>query len=253
MAIDNNKNNVKYKVFYPGGNTTAIVFSNHKDSVSEVSREIMASNPEIEQVGFVLSGAGPLRLQMMGGEFCVNAASSAASHWLNEKNIDEVKFTVSGFDQEITAQKSDQLISLSMPGSLVVGCTVVFDGFLVELQGISYLVTTKKDLDADSLVRAYYNSSPAFGIIFLEKNSYASLKIEPTVWVKETGTFVKESACGSGSIAACIPFRDPSKNEIFFVKQPSGHRYEIRFKPSLEIELLGEVRFLGEKELKITE
>ena len=249
MANKNFQKTVKYKVFFPGGNTTALVYSGQKNSFASVSKQIMASDAVIEQVGFVLPEGRSFRLEMMGGELCVNAARSAASWWLNEKDEREVKFNISGIDRQITAKKDKATVVLLMPGSLVVSCSAVTDGHLVVLQGISYIIRTKKDIDPATLVRTYYNNAPAFGIITVEKQAENILKITPAVWVKDTATFINESACGSGSVAACVPFLNETAGRKFQVEQPSGHIYEIKFGD--EIELKGEVVYHGEKKLAI--
>lgn len=69
-----------YKVF-PGGNPTILVL----DPVDPLERSAVAQafmaggHLQAEQVGFLDLGAHPVRLDMMGGEFCGNACRSAAA------------------------------------------------------------------------------------------------------------------------------------------------------------------------------
>ena len=60
---------------------------------------------------------------------------------------------------------------------------------------------------------------PAFGAIVYEKN-----KIIPYVYVKNVNSFVKETACGSGSIAFSL------FSEYKNIIQPTGEVISIRIK-----------------------
>ena len=89
---------IRYSILDPTGNITALVESKVEISRQPlVAEEIMKSHPEVEQVGFVRfpenredhSEAGEnVALRMAGGEFCGNAAMSAAALYLLQSKAD---------------------------------------------------------------------------------------------------------------------------------------------------------------------
>jgi len=75
-----------YKILNPGGNKTALVYGTNftKEEKTEINNEILALNPEVEQVGF-LSKANN-KLEMAGGEFCINATRCSIYELLERKS-----------------------------------------------------------------------------------------------------------------------------------------------------------------------
>ena len=77
------KSPLRYSIFDPTGNITALVESPVDESEQPaVAASIMARHTAVEQVGFVrLSDkkTAPAALRMAGGEFCANASMSAAA------------------------------------------------------------------------------------------------------------------------------------------------------------------------------
>lgn len=74
---------IKYSIFDPTGNITALVENRVQTALQPgVADEIMNAHPEVEQVGFVQFEPGrpvPALLRMAGGEFCGSATMSAAA------------------------------------------------------------------------------------------------------------------------------------------------------------------------------
>ena len=73
---------IDYLVADPSGNTTILVLTPvPKEEHSALAAKLLAlPGIEAEQVGYVTREAGkPLRVDMMGGEFCGNASRSAAA------------------------------------------------------------------------------------------------------------------------------------------------------------------------------
>jgi diaminopimelate epimerase len=66
------------------------------------------------------------------------------------------------------------------------------------------------------------------------------LGITPWVRVRDTGTCMLESACGSGSLAVALLSSHPSASVI----QPSGSVYEVRSDADV-LRIRGAVRYLG--------
>lgn len=63
---------INYKILNPGGNKTAIVIGNKysKKEKKQINDKILNQNLDVEQVGFI--DAKENKLEMAGGEFCVN-------------------------------------------------------------------------------------------------------------------------------------------------------------------------------------
>ena len=74
---------IKYTIFKPGGNITALVETKvEAEKQPAIADEIMKAHPRVEQVGFVQFEPGrpvPALLRMAGGEFCGNATMSTAA------------------------------------------------------------------------------------------------------------------------------------------------------------------------------
>ena len=196
------KNIVVLKRFLiAGGNSTLLVWN-----ISKFERDKMVKRylKKVEQIGFVRDR----KLIMMGNELSINATIALASQ-LGTKGT----LQTSGLDSDVEFQNKNGLtaINFSLP--------FVIRGNVVLLSGIGYLCAknnikiTKKRLV--SLARKY--KLPAFGIVI-----YKNGGIEPYVYVQKTNSLCKETACGSGSIAASLITK---KNEI---QQPTGEKIFVR-------------------------
>jgi diaminopimelate epimerase len=81
---DGNTREIKYCIFDPTGNITALVETGVEEARQpEVASLIMSRHPDVEQIGFVCfseqNGDADVSLRMAGGEFCGNATMSAAA------------------------------------------------------------------------------------------------------------------------------------------------------------------------------
>lgn len=219
---------ISYEVLSPGGNITALV----RDTVSReahaaIARRIMEGDPSIEQVGFIEPPTQKdvaFRLQMMGGEFCVGA-SLAAAFLLGEENR-QLSFEVSGFEEVVMAKRSHGSVELLVPGSIVSMTEKCGGGVRVDLIGIRFVVLSGpcSAREARMLIRQHKGTFPAVGAI-QTSSTRAGLTIVPHVWVRDTDTYIEETACGSGSIAAVLACAG-SEGEVC-VLQPSGTMYKI--------------------------
>lgn len=95
-----NQKEVTYKILNPGGNQTALVLGNEytKEERQQINASILNENPEVEQVGFLATTEK--RLEMAGGEFCVNATRCAIWQYLAGQP-GEIELEVSGFSGKI--------------------------------------------------------------------------------------------------------------------------------------------------------
>ena len=228
----NKRPQIKYHVYSPGGNITALVETGEIGNFPAIAKKIMKADAGVEQVGFLMPPRGKnteFHLQMMGGEFCGNAARCAALHLSKLKHKAHIDFTGSGFDFPITAAIKGSNVELKLPGEFFRGLEQVNEGYLVDFEGIRFLVTQKnlQRKDFKFLINKYKAGWPAVGVITLkEQKGYCN--VEPWVWVSATKTLIAETACASGSLAAATVLRLGSSPQKFYnIRQPSGSMYKV--------------------------
>ncbi len=222
---------IQHFIYFPGGNTTALVDGEKGMDYPNIASEIMKSNPAIEQVGFLeapkLSGC-EFHLEMMGGEFCGNAARCAALHHFRKKNNHEIKFTISGFDFPVTAEVKSSVVTLNLPGNFHISSKTIPEGSLVDFHGIRFIVTKQvlSEMHRTSLIKSYQDSLEAVGVVEIQPNEYGC-RIVPHVWVRSTNTLISETACASGSLAAALVLKEQGLLGELVISQPSGYDYKV--------------------------
>ena len=235
----------KYKILNPGGNKTALVegldFS--KEERVRVNNIILEDNKDVEQVGFI--DRSKRKLEMAGGEFCMNATRCAIYEFL-EKKEGKIDLCVSGYNGKIEGginkdksvyaklkieKSKDDLIEkrgifnlVKLDGILQV---VVEEGNLNEF--ILKLKENEKEakIELKEIMKSLDSKEDAIGIILLERKDNL-LKINPVVWVKEIDTVYYETACGSGSLATAICKSFESNINELSIMQPSGYIINIK-------------------------
>ncbi len=216
----------------PAGNITAVVES---PIVAEdrlrVSKAIL-DRGLAEQVGFAVESENDSigRIQMMGGEFCGNAAR-AFGYLLAKERKETGTVTV---PVEISGAPETVAVTVDMEGHaayaempLPLDCiSVTVEGKrypLVRCPGIVHLVAEDTEPSEDFVAAALEALLPmqpeAAGVLFLRGET-----MTPAVYVRSTDSLVWESSCGSGS-TACGYLRaqgqpDGQYNVIF--RQPGG-------------------------------
>ncbi len=230
-----------FKVYSAGGNLTALITGHEKSSnMAKTAKKIMAANRKIEQVAFVHPYKKSLfLLEMMGDELCVNAASCAAFDYFLKTGERNVNFNIGGIREKIRAEINNGTVTLSLPYSIIVSKSRVPEGELINLKGMRLIITDNKkySLSPDKIISKYkYGNMPAVGLVYFIQTSRGKIKINPWIWVKNTKSLVNETACGSGSIAACLPKLKERKGlRKFSVTQPSRAVYKIEFKSRILI------------------
>lgn len=211
---------MEYKIYSPGGNDTALVLGDDCQDYKAVADELMARHPNVEQVGFL--SLSKHKLTMAGGEFCGNASRAACRYYLG------------GRPGSIELETAGQLIKcgidedgstwLELPAP---SAKQIDDGiYLVKLGGITHIVVTE-------------DGPPAVGMIVAEKLGKAGGRINPFVYVRGADTFVNETACLSGTVAAAaIDGVDCA------VGQPSGNVVSVEFKKGV-VKVSGYVKELS--------
>lgn len=242
---------VSFCKILPGGNPTILVHGLRPlpDAARRARLAAALMRPENvggEQVGFLTgSPSAPDALIMMGGEFCVNACRAAgAAICLLYSGSPEgefrcsglafpVRYAVRGVPASASARAS---VSYRLPkhafrlSSPLPGCA------LVDLPGISHLLLDAArhqpaaDLSGQATAwrrRFGLEQREAAGVVWIEGGGNGrNAGILPLVWVRETGTAVPESACGSATLAlalasALLPeFRGVAGRGD--IRQPSG-------------------------------
>jgi len=244
--LESNKNRkIVYKILNPGGNKTAIVYGNaySKEERKIINTEILKNNKDVEQVGFI--SKDEKKLEMAGGEFCVNATRCAIWEYLKGKR-GKLRLEVSGSEDKIIGgitikkevyvkmkinKKIEDIISKKNEFNII-----DLDGILLlvidEINSKQYVKELKENQQAamirlKNIMKLFETSKEAVGIILLEKDN-GNAKINPVIWVKTVDTLYYETACGSGSLAAAIYINSIKKSKKIKIIQPSGYSIIIK-------------------------
>lgn len=224
----------------PAGNRTALVRTPVEPGErAETAKKIMAlPRLRAEQVGFCCppkTGKSLGHLEMMGGEFCGNAARSFALLLAAERGSGPrtVPIEVSGCGEVLLARADPSentaacpmplptaLEELPVPGLAPEGPlpAVIFQGILhVIAQGIP---PTQENFAAIREAVSRRWDWEAMGVMFLGAEGFLS----PAVEVRATGSLVFESSCASGSTALAVWLsRGLSEGERTYpIPQPGG-------------------------------
>lgn len=251
---------VHFNIFWPGGNTTALVEKRmiHRQQAA-VARKIMTHFPQIEQVGFLQTPkrkSSSIRLQMMGNEFCCNATRCAGFYWSKKKRTEELDLEVSALSRTVHALRRGERSSVVLPGTFVVRKRKIAEGTIVDCQGIRHIVIpAKSNVDNKKLIHKYKRDYPAVGIIYTRRQAHNRLAIRPFIWVRDTNSFIAETGCGSGSVAAAIAVQASPKTSTFSIVQPSGSIYRVALTVSgralSSIALSGRIKHLGRASIRV--
>ncbi len=232
----------------PSGNVTILV---RDASLSPLERAASAAelmgpgHVAAEQVGFVDIHAVPPRLDMMGGEFCMNATRSFAT-LLHDEGLLELgqdgwfhgTVSVSGMKEPLQvrvrgeAGVSEAFALIDLPEQPPL--RRVAEGIHeVRVPGIVHLVLNAEHhpLPADweqhtktLFERFRLMDEEAAGCIWLKGDGEGGgPSLTPFVRVRETGTTCAETACGSGTLAAAAVIWDENGDRMpLCIRQPGG-------------------------------
>ena len=236
---DGNTREIKYCIFDPTGNITALVETGVEEARQpEVASLIMGRHPDVEQVGFVRlegrSGDSDVSLRMAGGEFCGNATMSAAALFAlrnaqsgRDAGLPQaVRVKVSGapepLDVKLERKEGDSFFcGVKMPPAVSIDSI----GFsmegaegetltelpLIRMGGIDHIVIDddsfffrlkeNKEI-AEMFIKKWCAllDSDCLGIMFLEDGEIERM-LTPLVYVPGADTIFWENSCASGSAA----------------------------------------------------
>jgi diaminopimelate epimerase len=220
---------------------------------AEVARALLA-DPAIkaEQVGFVLppSQGAPLlggitlrrasplwRLEMMGGEFCGNAARSFGLYVARQTGLSgqvflEVEISGARTPVKVLVDVDQGLAEASMPPALEEG-TLLYEKAVLPVyffEGIVHVLAP--DIEASetvfyaikALLEKRFREAARFDAVGVMFYDSAAQVMTPAVYVRATDTLVFESSCGSGSVALGLYLtRNLNNGEtILALRQPGG-------------------------------
>lgn len=242
-----------YYLADPTGNITLLAVKpdcrEYLSALPQMAAALMAQEPSAEQVGFLSAGTQgtDISLTMAGGEFCGNAALSAAAVSLLEKEqtfpMDEktsVLVDVYGTEKPVevcircTGEKTFEG-TVSMPPAISVETKHFrINGSeyrmpAVSFQGITHLICAPSDgilfrdraLAEKAVVRwCGEMETEAMGIMFLDAEKDTLL---PLVYVSSAKTLFWENSCASGTSAAGVYLAEKNGESIKrSFREPAG-------------------------------
>jgi diaminopimelate epimerase len=244
----------------PANNITVFVLTPVPPAERAEAARALLDDPSLkaEQVGFVVPpsqdgavgsgswrGSTPWReatlwrLDMMGGEFCGNAARSFGLYAARRTGLSGqvcLELAISGTPVTVRADVERGLAEASMP-PVIARETLAWGGAdlpVYVFEGIAHVIAPdsapsesafgaiKALLEAALTGAAFQGTAvDALGVMFWDS---AARFMTPAVYVRGTDTLVFESSCGSGSAALGLYLtRDlEAGGELLTVKQPGG-------------------------------
>ena len=222
----------------PCGNITgfvvAPVYPGYRKAYTDCIMEQI--DKDVEQVGFISPAyeGAPLRMDMMGGEFCANATRAyglySASFYDTDGLVD-IEVYVSGHEgtTDVIADVENQkaYVALDAP---IGRENLTIDGkdcTLIKLPGISHLVVEAEE-DKDFVNKALEvlkkdHKDEAYGVLFFNKEK---LEMIPYVYVEGSETLFREGSCGSGTVAVVNYLEDDiaklDEDYKISIKNPAG-------------------------------
>ncbi len=236
---------IRYWIADPSGNTTALVKEDFPAGLRREAAALLMETGEVEQVGFLCAphfGEAAGRLEMAGGEFCGNAALSAAV--FKAKNLmlislawEDLKIECSGTERPLCCAAWNLggadygAVEMPLPTRIykrafsAEGRTETF--FVVEAPGITHLLWPTDTFGEKE--RGYARSgikdwcaelgAEALGVILCSRDFDC---IAPLVFVPESNTLVWENGCGSGTAALGAFLAKEGGSLEKEVRQPGG-------------------------------
>jgi histidine racemase len=254
--------NLEYVICSPSGNITALIFTKVPNNLKpQVARLIMQALPDIEQVGFVekpKDSRSASRLEMMGGEFCGNAACALVWVLWEKKQFQKGLVEISGAQKPLHANVYGKKVEVEVPVRPDLSCVQILDKkTIVDIEGIRHIIVEGKPPELayneakKILAGINLDSVKAAGVLYTEITKQ-TVYMKPFVWVRDTNTIIEESACASGSVCVamwqavllgketlCLKVRQPSGNFLEAFIEIKAHAFK-------RASIAGEVKILSE-------
>ena len=240
----------------PGGNPTILLRAEDVPAPRRafVANAVMdAQHIGGEQVGYVRLKGTP-RLDMMGGEFCLNATRAFASVLASlgllkrEDNVSHGLVEVSGVSEKVAVRVTHGEGLPFAEACLHFDCLPEPEALsdtlsIVRVPGITHLVqngsapapSTLETFCSNQRHELSLEEEEAVGHLWMKEKAgntvdspITTLALEPVVWVRATATLCFESACGSGTLACALAAHAQSGATHFSIFQPSGTPLSVR-------------------------
>jgi histidine racemase len=225
-----------------GGNPTALI---ERPAVPAELRPVIGAYVlgnhivQAEQVGFLGEPeSADVRLDMAGDELCINALRSAATLAFADKPDQPIwSIATSGFSRPVQCRvaRRDGQYDCSIELPIDAEAAEVGDDLrLTVLDTIAHFTLrvdaipdsrTIDALTAEAWERPEVRRLPAVGFIPFTQHE-DQLAIAPLIYTRSINVTVRETACGSGSIAAALHALSHDQSEVF-ITQPSGSVYRV--------------------------
>lgn len=238
----------------PGGNPTILLRAEDfpRNMRAQAAGAVMSDQHiGAEQVGYVRLSGRP-RLDMMGGEFCLNATRSFAVLLAQEGLLAGNGHEYSG-SVEVSGVPGDVAVHVRLEpdqlpfaeaclhfASLPVPETLPEQGRLLRIPGIIHIVQEGSVPSQDKLPLFCERQRKTYGVAAEEAVGHlwlsglkkdgdnAEAELYPVVWVRDTATLCRESACGSGTLACALALHHSLHVTRCAIRQPSGFQLSVR-------------------------
>jgi len=246
---------IRYAFLDPTGNKTILVESPVPvEDQPSAAAELMELEPDAEQAGYLTADGDRISLRMAGGEFCGNAAMSAAALCAMDRGMSSgaLRVSVSGAAEPVAVSvkvQNDGTVrgTVRMPKPVSVGTEAFPDGAVlpvVRFDGICHVIAE----DALTRVRAEavlpewcrFLRADAAGIMLLDREAGT---LSPLVYVPAAGTLCWERSCASGTTAVGAYLAAKEGPVSLELTQPGG-TLKIEAADDGELYLTGRVRMV---------
>ncbi|MCR5005846.1 MAG: hypothetical protein K6A77_08055 [Clostridiales bacterium] len=246
---------LRYLLMDPSGNRTILVESPVPEAEQPaVAERLLALEPSAEQVGFLTRcDASGVALRMAGGEFCGNAAMSAAVYYALQNSLTggTVSVDISGAPSPLAVTIDRDRTGLwrgrvAMPRPVSIQSITFPNGQtlpVVFFLGIAHVIlrSSMSRSEAEKTVVAWcdFLKAEALGLMFVDP---LEERLTPLVYVPAVNSLYWENACGSG-ISAVGAWLAAEKGTLVHIalRQPGGI-LEVDADPSGSLLLQGTVR-----------
>lgn len=228
--------NIDYYLINPTENITLLVETPVSRELQPfVASQLLRLEKRGEQVGFIEeNGKYDISVRMAGGEFCGNAALSAAALYLKENSYkSNIEVCLSGVPLTVNAildNESKYAFSANLKNDAVINEISFyyneknFNLPTVSLNGISHIIAEKSNLDfsPEKVIKKICRKikENALGIMVFDS---CSNSLTPLVFVNEGDTLYWEKSCASGtaSLGAYLFHKTGSKISVD-INEPGG-------------------------------
>lgn len=202
-----------YTLLDPTRNFTLLVRADVPDSRQPaVASRLMALEKQAEQVGFFTCGNEGVCLRMAGGEFCGNAAMSAAALYAEicDAQTDTVAVHVLGVETTVRVQVCRTApgaynAAVQMPQPTAIERRKLPDGTersIVFFPGIAHVIA-EQPMERETVERlapqwCAFLQAQALGVMQFDRTQN---RLTPLVYVPQADTLFWENSCASGTAA----------------------------------------------------